>query len=582
MTKQINFNLMKKLKIAAGVALAPQKTISIPTINLEIPDEWNELFILPFKYNFMRVLEGQIKESGYYTPLTVFKFEEKYIIIDGVLRFKVLTDLGKDYIDCTVVDFEPKSSDDLKDRIIESQMKSYYDERDVRSMFIHYLRIGSTELLDDSKMNQRCIKLSHILGRGWGRSNVYHFKGLLEWELKNPDNPFKMSEKILDVNHSMTVNKSIDVRGFLTNEMRPYTLENEIESGILQSYVDGEIRFQKQLIALIEAYLNKAEDRFTQINVPAEITEDRYQILHCDSSKVVFPENTEIHGIFTSPPYYKQVRYSQPHDPEYSDELGWEVSAEEYVKKVVNVIRRGTEVMDDKGVIMINMNETFIKGECVGVIPLYITEMKKHFHYIQTCIWVKNDAKPNNEKVKRLTNTHEYIMIFSKTKKYNYNKFKLANLNKSASVNKNCSEQGKTIKNSSGFHITNPYDQCKDFMFENDFVDYLVLNKGSGRSQDEGLDEKFFGSFPTLLPVPFIMSFIPENGTVWDPFGGTGTTGRTVLSLNRKVIITELLGRNIPNIKTVLEKGISENNEHQYQQLKKDSLYEEGEIQIAA
>jgi hypothetical protein len=38
----------------------------------------------------------------------------------------------------------------------------------------------------------------------------------------------------------------------------------------------------------------------------------------------------------------------------------------------------------------------------------------------------------------------------------------------------------------------------------------------------------------TLLPIPFIMSFVPENGTVYDPFGGTGTTGRTLLSLNGK------------------------------------------------
>jgi len=573
---------MSKVKNKSGAVLASQKTVLIPVSTIKIPKGWHELFNESAKRKFVVELKMQIEKGGYYTPLTVYKSGNEYIIVDGVLRFSALQELNLTHIHCTLIDFEPQSPHEIKDRIIASQQKCHYDSSDILRIILHYLRIGTKEKLDESTVNQKCIELSNILGRGWCRSNVYHCKGLLEWEIENPANPFKMSEKILDENHSMTVNKSIDVRGFLNNEMRPYSLENEIESGILQSYVDGEIRFKKQVVALIESYLNKAEDRFTPIDVPAEITEDRYQILHCDSSKVVFPENTKIHGIFTSPPYYRQVRYSQPNDPEFSKELGWEQSPEEYVKKVVDVILRGTQVMDDKGVIMININETYIKRECVGIIPLYITEMKKHFHYIQSCIWVKNDAKPQNEKVKRFMNTHETILIFSKTKNYNYNNFKLANLNKSASVNKNCAEQGKTIKNSSGFHITNPYDQCKDFIFQNDFVDHLILNKGSGRSQDEGLDEKFFGSFPTLLPVPFIMSFVPENGTVWDPFGGTGTTGRTVLSLNRKVIITELLGRNIPNIKTVLEKGISDNNEHQYQQLKKDSLYEEGEIQIAA
>lgn len=78
------------------------------------------------------------------------------------------------------------------------------------------------------------------------------------------------------------------------------------------------------------------------------------------------------------------------------------------------------------------------------------------------------------------------------------------------------------------------------------------------------------------------MSFIPENTTVWDPFGGTGTTGRTLLSLNRKVIITELLGKNIPNVVSMLEKGSLEYNEENYNQFKDDADYQEGVIGVAA
>ena len=243
----------------------------------------------------------------------------------------------------------------------------------------------------------------------------------------------------------------------------------------------------------------------------------------------------------------------------------------------------------NKGVIMININETYIKGECMGIIALYITEMKKHFHFVQSCMWVKEDGKPNGENVKRFMNNCEHILIFSKTHKYNFNKFKLSNPSKSARITKGCSEQKKSkdpntigLKQTSGYHISNPFDQCKEFTFENDFMNYLVLNQRTGRSQDENLKSSFFGSFPTLLPIPFIMSFVPENGTVWDPFGGTGTTGRTVLSLNRKVIITELLAKNIPNIKMMLETGISEFNADKHQQMKEDSSYLEGMVDMAA
>jgi hypothetical protein len=52
--------------------------------------------------------------------------------------------------------------------------------------------------------------------------------------------------------------------------------------------------------------------------------------------------------------------------------LGWEKTPEEYVKNVISVIKRGADVMDEKGVIMININETFQKGGCVGIIPMMI------------------------------------------------------------------------------------------------------------------------------------------------------------------------------------------------------------------
>lgn len=582
---------MKKSTIKASVAFALQtrKVSKISSNLIEIPDEWHQLNVESSKLEFNGQLKTSIEKTKSYTPINVFERNGKYIITDGVLRFKVLQDLGMNQIDCFILNLDPQSSDELKDLMIESQMKSQYCSEEIKKIIFHYLRIGAENNFSISTLNHRINYLAEVLPRGWGRSNIFQFKSLLEWELQNPTNPFKMSEKILDENHPMTVNKSVDVRDWLNDDFRPYSLENEVESHILQKYVDGEIKLKKEVDGLIHTYLHKAENRADLINVPSEISADRYLIIHCDSSKVKFPKDTVIDGIFTSPPYYKQIRYSKVGDPEYANELGWEATPEEYVKKIVDTIRLGAEVMDDKGVIMININETYIKGECMGIIALYITEMKKHFHFIQSCIWVKGDGKPNGEKVKRLMNNCEHILIFSKTKKHNFNKFRLSNPDKSARITKGCSEQKKSndpnaigLKKTSGYHISNPFDQCKEFTFENDFMEYLVLNQRAGRSQDENLKTSFFGSFPTLLPIPFIMSFVPENGTVWDPFGGTGTTGRTVLSLNRKVIITELLAKNIPNIKMMLETGISEYNVENYEQMKEDSSYVEGMVDMAA
>ncbi len=566
-------------QVQKGVSMSSQKVESIPTEMIEIPEGWYELFDESSKKDFINELKIQIEKNGYYTPLTVFQNGEKYVIVDGVLRFKALQSLDLNCINCIVIDFQPSSSEIIKDRIIELQMKSEYTSEDLLRIVNHYLRIGSTSVIDETTLNQRVSVLAEILGRGWCRSNIFHFKKLLEWEAEFPNN-LKMSEKILERDNSMTVNKSIDIRRFLDNKQKPYTLSNEKETGILSKYINGEVKNRKQVETLIDSFLNKNGDRYTQIPMVTDISTERYQILHQDSTKIKFPENTLIDAIFTSPPYYKQVRYSNIDDPEYENELGWEKTSEEYVSRVVDVIFKGMEVMDEKGVIMININETFKKGECFGIISLYIQEMKKRgAFFIQQCLWVKDDAKPMNNSYMRFGNTYETILIFSKSRKYNFNTFKLRNDSKGLEVTRGCAEQGKNVEN---FHISNPYDTCKDFMFESVFMDYLILSQRSGRSQDENLKEKFFGSFPTLLPIPFIMSFVPENGTVWDPFGGTGTTGRTVLSLNRKVIITELLEKNIPNIKLMLEKGVEEFNVEEFSKKKLEENYVEGEINMAA
>ncbi|MEC3877685.1 DNA methyltransferase [Chryseobacterium salviniae] len=573
---------MKNLKDSAKAVLSQTRKIEIiPTHLLEIPEEYLQLFGEISESEFIDQLSEQIQKNGFYTPITTFKCDDKYVILDGVSRLRALQGLGVNDINCFVTELDPQSSDEVKDLIIEFKMNADFSLNQIQNMIFHFLRMGSQySELDNSTMNQKVQKLAEILGPGWGRSNIFHFLNVYKWEKLNPTSHLNLIKKIFD--GELTVGKAKDAIEFFNDEFLPYTLENELESGIVEEFIKGNIRFKKDVKKLIEAYFHKTTERFTPINTPDEISSDNYQIIHCDSRKVEFKDGTKIQGIFTSPPYYQQIRYSKPNDPEYNNELGWEKTPEEYVKNVISVIKRGADVMDEKGVIMININETFQKGVCVGIIPLLITEMKKDFHYIQTCMWVKPDAKPQQNKVKRLMNSFEYILIFSKSKKYNYNQFKLYNSDKAASVSKGCSEQSGNGKKVSGLHISNTFDQCRDFMFEEDFTDYLVLNHGSGRSQDENLSQDFFGSFPTLLPIPFVMSFVPENGTVYDPFGGTGTTGRTLLSLNRKVIITELLGKNIPNIKMMLEKGESDFDLSTYTQMKEDYNYQEGTVDLAA
>ena len=68
---------------------------------------------------------------------------------------------------------------------------------------------------------------------------------------------------------------------------------------------------------------------------------------------------------------------------------------------------------------------------------------------------------------------------------------------------------------------------------------------------------------------------------VLDFFGGTGTTWRVALLLNRRVIISELYEKNIPKIEEILNKGITEFNPEEYENIKVE--YTENEpLELAA
>lgn len=53
-------------------------------------------------------------------------------------------------------------------------------------------------------------------------------------------------------------------------------------------------------------------------------------------------------------------------------------------------------------------------------------------------------------------------------------------------------------------------------------------------------DPNFHGLFIPEIPYQFIRRFLPENGLIWDCFGGSGTTHRVAEYLNERCILTDL------------------------------------------
>lgn len=553
------------------------QTVEINTV--VISESSRELFNYETKQEFVSELANQIQSTGIYSPLVVYKKDEQYVIVDGVLRFLALQSLNLNEVNCIIQENHPASPDEMKDRVISFNLKSTPSVEEKKRMIIHYLRLEGDNKLDGKTFEERIQWVSAQFGKGWGRNNIINFRKVLKWEKKNPDTTFQLSSRVIA--EEVSSERAKNFVDFLEKPEFNYNLEKEAEGRILENYLNEVINLKKAE-SLIRDYNRKKEVGLTKINIPSKITSDRYHILPGNCLDAEFPKGTLLDGIFTSVPYYAQIQYGQSGiDKGKEFEIGWEKTPQRYVENLIDVMKKGAENMKDSGVIMININDSYQDGVCVGVVPLLIVEMQKAgFHYIGETIWLKSNNKPQNDGIKRFSNGFEPILIFSKSKNYYYNQLKIYNSKKRAVITKGCIEQGEK-GNERTYHISNPYNQVRNILEENEVEGIVRLSITSGRSQNEGMQNDFFGSFPTLLPIPFILSFIPENGTLWDPFGGTGTTGRVALLLNRKVIISELYEKNVVKIAEILEKGYSEFNEADYELVKSEFVNEEVLLEAA-
>lgn len=569
---------MQKQKFKAGLVLPLFNNVTkLSLTQIEIPEEWDELFDRKKKEQFIKKLQKQFVKTGCYVPLMVFQYDDKYIIVDGVLRFLALQDLNLNQIDCIIIEKTPNSKDQVKDLIIEFNLKSVPTIAERIRLLSHYLRVVECDEEDETSCNEKYGFISEQYGRGWGRNNVITVKRALVFDKENPVNPLNLSERLLE--NQMSFDRAKKCLDLLADPKNNYDLSKEIDAKILQGFTNNNYDLKKTE-SLIRQYNTKVDKGTSAITVLNDISSDRYLIIPGNSLDTQFPEGTKINGIFTSIPYFNLIEYGKDEISRENKEVGCDLEIgrekkrEDFVENIVDVMKIGADHMTKDGVIIINLHDTYKGSICVGVVALLILEMQKAgFFFIDQIIWQKSNSKPQSNEISRFTNSYESILIFSKSPDYYYDQLRIYDPEKSATVKSGCSEQGnKGLGKKKSYHISNPYKTMRNFLCDNDIEQILKLNISKERSQQDGLQNGFFGSFPTLLPIPFILSFFPENGTVWDPFGGTGTTGRAALMLNRKVIISELYEKNVAKISEILEKGISEFDANEYSTLKKDFL----------
>lgn len=484
-----------------------------------------------------------VKESistfGQLQPITVARYGSQYVVIDGVLRLLVLKYLNLNEIDAIVCDFVISNESSLSDLIIHHHIRKRRTPNERLNEIKSLLRVNTSTKQKLRDKEQRITLVTSLLGRGWARNNVISFEKILRWE-KSTNSTLRLAEKIFS--EEITVHKALDIIKLIENPL--FDIKKESESQIVEGFIQGKYRADKAL-NLMETYNRKKAESYTTVKLfPSE--GKNYTLIHGNIEDIDLPSDLEIDTIFTSPPYYKIVKYGGD-----SDELGWEQTPEEYIKRLANILMKCFQKLKPTGSMYINLGESFYDQQCYGITERLVVELiGKGARYVDRIIWKKDANKPIGNKVKRLNPGYESILHFSKTKDYYFERFRIQK-DLPLRIAAGCKEKGSR---EIGYHIPNNYSQFRDILIENEVSSVLSVQLGKNRTKHVEGEEVHPATFSSNLPVIPLLISTPKNrdSVVFDPFAGSSSCGVTATLLGFKFVGVELYEKNIQTSQRVL------------------------------
>lgn len=343
-----------------------------------------------------------------------------------------------------------------------------------------------------------------------------------------------------------------------------------------------------------------------------------------DSLEVVktFPDNC-MDCVVTSPPYYALRDYGQ------EGQIGLEGTPQEYIDKLVSLFREVRRCLKKSGTLWVNIGDSYwgggwrdapfsmqsgeiqkgslgthcgsnmpsLKGnsseggikdkDLIGIPWMLAFALRNDGWYLrQDIIWNKPNPMPESVK-DRCVKNHEYIFLFSKSKKYHFDYEAIqeeAVTQVDPRVGKREEYNGKRDgTNGNGQRAFVPLKTKPRFggskYGDNDDPHYktysgkeweptmnkevVVRNKRSVWTVNvKPIKEAHFATYPQELIEPCILAGCPEGGVVFDPFMGSGTTGIVARKLGRNFLGCELN----PEYRDMAERRIFNEGENLFNQ----------------
>ena len=244
-------------------------------------------------------------------------------------------------------------------------------------------------------------------------------------------------------------------------------------------------------------------------------------------------EDQSINTCITSPPYFALRDYG------VEGQLGLEETPKEFIDNLVNVFKEVKRVLRDDGTVWLNIGDSYGDEKHLLGIPWRVAFAMQDDGWIlrQDIIWNKPNPMPESVK-DRCTKAHEYIFLFSKSKKYYFDneviKEESVTVNSKGEIGKPNSAKnvGKSVEGIDGFDVRSGFKDMGAYEKKNKRSVWTVATKP--------FTEAHFATFPKELILPCVLAGCPEGGTVLDPFAGSGTTGIVANHKNRNAILLEL------------------------------------------
>jgi DNA modification methylase len=283
-------------------------------------------------------------------------------------------------------------------------------------------------------------------------------------------------------------------------------------------------------------------------------------------------EPQSVNTCVTSPPYYRLRDYG------VEGQVGLEDSPEEYVAQLVSICRHVHRVLRDDGTLWLNLGDSYGSGTRTTNVPHKLTGKRDLSTSIRPqgfskqligipwrvalalqadgwilradIIWSKPNIIPNPVNDRPLI-SHEYIFLLAKNEHYYYDidatrtPHKPNSLKRYESgINRSAPADGMI---SSGANNKRSFNQAAKL---GDNVNPKGANLRSVWTiPSSNYRQAHFATFPPKLIEPCILAGCHPNGTVLDPFAGSGTTAATANSLGRNAIAIELQPNYAPLIK---------------------------------